>query len=248
MATRNEIKLLRSLQQKKFRQLHRCFVVEGTKSVMEVLQSDFQVEHVYATDAWMESHSELKIPDLQHISEKECELASSLQTPPGILACVHFRENTPPQPSDLLPDRLLILDGIQDSGNLGTIIRTADWFGLKRIVCSQGTVECYNPKTIQASMGSFTRVRTDYADLPAFLKTLPDDYRICGTFMDGRDLRKTRLPLKTALVIGSEARGISAEVEALVQERISIARIAEHPVDSLNAAIATAIACYEMTR
>ena len=247
MATKNEIKLLRSLQQKKFRQLHRCFVVEGTKSVMEVLQSGFQVEKVYATDAWVEAHPELQLPDLQHLSEKECELASSLQTPPGILACVHFRETAPLTETEDLPGRLLILDGIQDSGNLGTIIRTADWFGITHIVCSNGTVELYNPKTIQASMGSFTRVDVSYEDLTDFIPKISGDYRIYGTFMDGRDLRQTQFAPHAAIVIGSEARGISPEVEKLIHERIAIIRMASHPVDSLNAAIAAAITCYAMS-
>lgn len=247
MATKNEVKWLHSLQQKKFRQLHRCFVVEGTKSVMEVLQSDFQVEKVYATDAWVEAHPELHIPDLQHLSEKECELASSLQTPPGILASVHFRENTEPITADALPERLLILDGIQDSGNFGTIIRTADWFGISRIVCSNGSVELYNPKTIQASMGSFTRVNVSYEELTDFIPRLSDSFRIYGTFMDGQDLRRTTFARRSSIVIGSEARGISPEVEKLIHERISIARMADHAVDSLNAAIATAITCYALS-
>ena len=247
MATRNEIKLLRSLQQKKFRQLHRLFVVEGTKSVLEVLQSGFRVESVHATDAWVAAHPGLQLPGLQHLSEKECELASSLQTPPGILACVHFRETAPLTETADLPGRLLILDGIQDSGNLGTIIRTADWFGLTHIVCSRGTVELYNPKTIQASMGSFTRVEVCYEDLTEFIPRLPADYRVYGTFMDGCDLRQTQFAPHAAIVIGSEARGISPEVEGLIHERIAIARIAAHPVDSLNAAIAAAITCYALS-
>ncbi|MBO4282603.1 MAG: RNA methyltransferase [Bacteroidales bacterium] len=247
MATKNEIKFLHSLQQKKFRQLHRRFTVEGTKSVAEVLHSGFEVENVYATEAWQAAHPDMEIPGLQTISEKECALASGLQTPPGILACVRFREEDENQALEL-PERILVLDGIQDSGNFGTILRTADWFGFPLVVCSHGTVELYNPKTVQASMGSFTRVRVSYRDLPAWLSELPEDYRIYGTFLNGNDLRKKNFAPRAAVVIGSEAHGISPEVEVLVHEKLSIPRIAEHPVDSLNAAVATALLCYEMTR
>lgn len=244
MATKNEIKLLRSLQQKKFRQLHRRFVVEGAKSVLETLHSGFDVEGVYATETWTRMHPDVEIPNLQIISEKECEMASGLQTPPGILACVHFQEDA----DFTLPDRLLVLDGIRDSGNFGTILRTADWFGFSHVVCSSDTVELYNPKTIQASMGSFTRVRVHYRQLAEWLPTLPDNWRIYGTFLQGNDMRQTAFAPHSAVVIGNEAHGISPEVEALVHEKLSIPRIAGHAVDSLNAAVATALLCYEMTR
>ena len=248
MVTKNELKRLRSLQQKKFRQEYRMFVVEGTKSVLELLESGWEVEGLYATAAWMEAHPELNPPNLQIVSEKECEMASGLQTPPGIMACARFREGEEDFRSQPLPSRLLILDGIRDCGNLGTIIRTADWFGFTHVFCSEDTAELYNPKTIQASMGSFTRVRLHYTKLPEFISSLPEEYRIYGTFMEGQDLRGTEFPQHAAVVIGNEAHGISPEVERMVTERISIVRLADHPVDSLNAATATAILCYALGR
>ena len=248
MVTKNELKRLRSLQQKKFRQEYRMFVVEGTKSVLELLESGWEVEGLYATAAWMEAHPELNPPNLQIVSEKECEMASGLQTPPGIMACARFREGEEDFRSQPLPSRLLILDGIRDCGNLGTILRTADWFGFTHVFCSEDTAELYNPKTIQASMGSFTRVRLHYTKLPEFISSLPEEYRIYGTFMEGQDLRGTEFPQHAAVVIGNEAHGISPEVERMVTERISIVRLADHPVDSLNAATATAILCYALGR
>ena len=247
MATKNEIKRLRSLQQKKFRQEQRLFMVEGTKSVLELLESGWEVEGLYATAAWVEAHPELDLPGLQIVSEKECGMASGLQTPPGIMACVRFREEEDFR-SQPLPSRLLILDGIRDCGNLGTILRTADWFGFTQVFCSEDTAELYNPKTVQASMGSFMRVRLNYCNLPDFLTQNADKYTVFGTFMDGRDLRETRFPEKCAVIIGNEAHGISPEVERMVTERLSIVRMADHPVDSLNAAVATAILCYAISR
>ncbi len=246
MATKNEIKRLRSLQQKKFRQEYRMFVVEGTKSVLELLESGWKVDSIYATAAWLEAHPEISLPCLQTISEKECGMASGLQTPPGIIACARFREGNDADSTQRLPDKLLILDGIRDCGNLGTIIRTADWFGFTHIICSEDTAELYNPKTIQASMGSFTRVCLHYTKLTDFISSLPEAYRIYGTFMDGSDLRRTSFAQKSAIVIGNEAHGISPEVTRQVQEKIAIARIADHTVDSLNAAVATAILCYTL--
>ena len=248
MVTKNELKRLRSLQQKKFRQEYRMFVVEGTKSVLELLESGWRVEGLYATAAWVEAHPELDLPGLQLISEKECGMASGLQTPPGIMACARFREEEEDFRSQPLPSRLLILDGIRDCGNLGTILRTAEWFGFTQVFCSEDTAELYNPKTIQASMGSFTRVRLHYCHLPDFLTQIAGNHTVFGTFMDGRDLRAASFPEKCAVVIGNEAHGISPEVERMVSERLSIVRLADHPVDSLNAAVATAILCFALSR
>ena len=247
MPTKNGLKLLHSLQQKKFRQQHRLFMVEGTKSVMELLQSDFETTGVYATEAWQSQHPGSDIPGLQTISEKECAYLSSWKTPPGVMACVRFQTEEAAERL-LQNDRLLVLDGIQDCGNMGTIIRTADWFGIRQLICSPQTVEWQNPKCIQSSMGSFTRVMIHYRPLPAFLRQAEKSHRIYGTFMDGEPLAQVSFPARSLFVIGSEAHGISAEVADCVNQRVTIPRKADHPVDSLNAAIATAILCYEMTR
>lgn len=247
MPTKNELKLLHALQQKKQRQLHRLFMVEGTKSVKELLQSDFEIQGIYATEQWQIQHPDISIPHIQSISEKEAAYISNWQTSPGIMACARFRDNTPID-YEQLSDRILVLDGIQDTGNFGTQIRTADWFGIKMIVCSPQTVEMYNPKCIQASMGSFTRVQIEYCQLPVFLQNIRKSHRIFGACMEGTSLQEKNFPSHSALVIGSEAHGISPEVEQLLDEKITIPQKASHAADSLNAAIATAIFCYEMTK
>lgn len=244
MLSKNELKFLASLQQKKYRRENKMFIVEGTKSVVEVLQSDFVVKNVYATEIWVENHKHLFTYPITVVSQKECERISSLQTPPEIFALVEMKE----QQNVILSNKCLLLDDIKDTGNLGTIIRTADWFGIKTIVCSEQTVELYNPKTIQACMGSFAHVDLFYVDLKSFILSLPNDYTIYGTFMDGKDIGKIQFSEKCMILIGNESKGISSELINFVQERICIPRKAKHPMDSLNAAIATAIVCYEVTK
>lgn len=243
MLSRNELKLLRSLQQKKYRREHKLFIVEGTKSIAEVLESDFAVKNVYATAAWMENNAHKIKTSITQVSVKECEQISSLQTTPEVFALVEMKENR----LENISAKCLMLDDIKDAGNLGTLIRTADWFGIHTLICSPETVELYNPKTIQASMGSFTRVNVFYTDLKAFIQQLPDNYTVYGTFMEGSDIRKVKFNACSAVVIGNESKGISAEVAACVKEKICIQRQSSHIVDSLNAAIATAIICYALT-
>jgi len=243
MLSRNELKLLRSLQQKKYRREHRLFIVEGTKSIVELPASDFVVKNVYATAAWMESNAhKIKIPITQ-VSVKECEQISSLQTTPEVFALVEMKDNIL---KNIAP-KCLLLDDIKDAGNLGTLIRTADWFGIYTVVCSPETVELYNPKTIQASMGSFTRVNVVYTDLKAFIQQLPENYTVYGTFLEGNDIRKVKFNVYSAVVIGNESKGISPEVAACVKEKICIQRQSPYTVNSLNAAVATAIICYALT-
>ncbi len=244
MISKNELKFLCSLQQKKYRREHQMFIVEGTKSVAEVLQSDFVVKKVYATLAWMEEHKDVFSCPISMLTEKECERVSSLQTTPEIFALVEMKE----QNEIIFSDKCLVLDDIKDAGNLGTLIRTADWFGIKTIVCSEQTVELYNPKTIQASMGSFTHVHVFYTDLKSFLHTISKSHTIYGTFMEGNELNKVCFSSKSVVIIGNESKGISSELASFVQEKIYIARKADHTMDSLNAAIATAVVCYELTK
>ncbi len=215
--------------------------------MLELLQSDYEIEGVYATEKWQLQNPEITIPGLQTISEKECLYISNWQNPAGILACAHTKE---PSPLDLqeMAEPILVLDGIQDTGNFGTIVRTADWFGIRQIVCSPTTVDSYNPKCIQASMGSFSRMNIRYMDLKPFVETAMRSHRIFGTFMDGIPLQEVTFEKNSLLIIGSEPNGISPELEPLIDCPVSIFKKATHAVDSLNAAIATAICCYEMTK
>jgi TrmH family RNA methyltransferase len=248
--TLNEFRFLRSLQQKKYRREHRCFLVEGSKSVIEVLESNYTVRQVYATQQYLDRHPDFS-PEVCLVSEKECERISSFTTPPEIFALAEMK------PEIAFPagqyKKLLLLDDIQNCGNMGTIIRTADWFGIQCVVCSENTAEFYNPKTIQATMGSFTRVDVYTVDLCEFIKTNEHIYSFIGTFMEGKPIREYQFPEYSAIVLGRESTGISPEVSSLIREKIAIPRgnkdeNTQSPLpNSLNVSLSSAIICYELT-
>lgn len=240
----NEIKRVKSLQQKKFRDETGLFVVEGEKMVDEALRSGFNVESVYKRD---------------EIGEDAMKRISSLASPSPALAVVR-------KPSDVslddisrasIPEKGLFLglDGIRDPGNLGTILRIAEWFGIDAVYASRGTVDVFNPKVVQATMGAIFRVRIHYVDLPSFSeKLLAAGGRVYGTFLDGRNMYSrdldTGLEKPVMIVIGNESEGVSAEMEALVSDRLYIP---PYPADdpgseSLNAAVATAVTVAEFRR
>jgi len=244
MVSKNELKLLRSLRQKKYRREHQLFIVEGKKSVAEVLKSDFQVKNVYATASWISKNESVFSFPLTEISVADAERVSALQTSPEIFALVEMKENRAIE----LSSKCLLLEDIKDAGNLGTLIRTADWFGIQSIVCSEQTVELYNPKTIQATMGSFTRVQLFYTDLNEFIKQLPEDYVVYGTFLEGKAIQNVDFASKSAVLIGNESNGISSSLSVCVDEKIYIPTKATHEIDSLNVAVASAIVCYELTK
>lgn len=240
----NEIKRVKSLQQKKFRDETGLFVVEGEKMVDEALRSGFHVESVYKRD---------------EIGEDAMKRISSLASPSPALAVVR-------KPSDVSLDDIsraaipvkglyLGLDGIRDPGNLGTILRIAEWFGIDAVYASRGTVDVFNPKVVQATMGAIFRVRIHYVDLPSFSeKLLAAGGRVYGTFLDGRNMYSrdldTGIEKPVMIVIGNESEGVSAEMEALVSDRLYIP---PYPADdpgseSLNAAVATAVTVAEFRR
>jgi TrmH family RNA methyltransferase len=246
----NELKFLRSLQQKKYRREQRCFLVEGTKLVKEILESDFVVKQVYATGQWLTKHADFSY-EVQIVSEKECERISSLSSAPAIFALVEMKPE-PPFSAERYK-KLLLLDGIKDAGNFGTIIRTADWFGIQGVICSEDTVELYNPKTIQATMGSFTRIDIYTCNLCNFIREYAMKYAFIGAFMEGNSVREYTFPEYVGIVLGNEAGGISSKVSSLIQEKITIPSgqknsISQHLPESLNVSISAAIICYELTR
>ena len=247
MLSTNELKQLRSLQQKKFRKEYQQFLVEGTKSVLEVFQSDYMVEKIYATQQWVDKHPDFSM-EVHLVSPKECERISSFTTSPEVFALVKMKEEEVFKADKC--KKLLLLDGIKDAGNFGTIIRTLDWFEIQSVVCSEDTVELYNPKTIQASMGSFTRVNVFYRDLKTFILENKDNYTFFGTFMEGTSIRNTSFPEYSAIVLGSESTGISNEIINLINKKLSIPRgkseNKENKAESLNVSLATAIVCYEL--
>jgi TrmH family RNA methyltransferase len=236
MLTKNQIKLISSLNQKKFRVQHQLFKVEGIKGIEEFLNSHFQLYQLFTTNDILDNNTNL-------ISELELKKISSLKTPNKALALFKI-----PQPKPVDDSKLIVaLDSIRDPGNLGTIIRLCDWFGVRDLICSQETVDCYNPKVVQATMGSLVRVNINYLNLEDFLKSkkLP----IIGAFMDTDNVYTARLPENSILVLGNEANGISCSIEALVSKKIGIPRFGDlQSTESLNVATATAILLSEFKR
>ncbi len=235
--TSNEIKFVKALQQKKFRDSSGLFVVEGEKLVAEALASPFQVEQVYRSS---------------EIGDKTMERISGLSSPSPVLALVRKPASGAEMPGEGL---FLALDGIRDPGNLGTILRIADWFGLDGIFASPDTVDVFNPKVVQATMGAIFRVRFHYTDIPLLCQVvLKAGGKVYGTFLDGENLYRKALDngstAPSVIVIGNEANGISAETAACVSDRLFIP---PYPADdpgseSLNAAVATAITVAEFRR
>jgi TrmH family RNA methyltransferase len=236
--SKNHLKLITSLRQKKYRQKHKLFVVEGVKVVKEFLDSSFELYQLFSTDADFDSTHPMTL-----ISEAELKKASHLVNPNKLLAIFHIPETTKPTDSGLI----LALDAINDPGNLGTIIRLCDWFGIPQLICSSDTVDCYNSKVVQASMGSLTRVQLHYLDLPSFLKDAQLPIFIAD--MEGENVYQTDLPEEGILVMGNEANGISETVNKLATYVLSIPRFGNmQQTESLNVATATAILLSEFRR
>ncbi|WP_339711951.1 RNA methyltransferase [uncultured Kriegella sp.] len=239
MVVKSQIKLIKSLHQKKYRIKNGMFVVEGIKTVKELLASDFKVFKIYAND----EDSLLSLPDYtEFVSQNELRQMSNLKNASGVLGVFYIPAEKPID----FNDWVLLLDSIQDPGNLGTIIRLCDWFGIRHLVCSSNTVDCFNPKVLQATMGSITRVNVSYTDLSEFLKDakLP----VYGTFMNGTPLRQVDMPEKGILVMGNEANGISRVIENRCDKRIAIPQFVAKTAESLNVATATAILLHEIRR
>ena len=245
------IKRTKSLQQKKFREEENCFVAETPKIVEEILNSNtYSVEVVYGLKSWIdENWKRFARHTLEEVSPKELERISGLQTPNQVLAVVRKREVLTDFRT-VFSDTSLMFDDIRDPGNLGTILRIADWFGIKHVVCSNESVEYTNPKCIQASMGSFLRVEVHYGNLPEILSQKPENMPIYGTFMEGENIYHTELDSKACIVVGNEAHGISKSVESLITKKIHIPSFSNEKkhAESLNASIATAILCSEFKR
>ena len=239
MLSKNKIKLITSLKQKKYRQQHQLFVAEGIKTVTELLHSNLQLHELYTTTLEIGVSDDLKT----EITEGELKKISFLTTPNQVLAVFKIPETRPIDFNNLV----LVLDNIRDPGNLGTIIRLCDWYGIKDLVCSQETVDCYNPKVVQATMGSITRVNISYVNLSETISNKKLD--IFGTFMDGKNVYQTPLAHSGILVLGNEANGISDEIASFVTSRIAIPRFGDlKQTESLNVATATAIFLSEFKR
>lgn len=239
MVSKNQIKLINSLQQKKYRKLHNLFIAEGKKVIQELIDANFCLEHLFVTktDLFDKKHAATLILD------SELKKISALTSANDCLAVFKIKEYSSSTNSGLE----LALDNIKDPGNMGTIIRLCDWFGISKIVCTEETVDMYNPKVVQATMGSLARVQVEYTNLATYLKAT--DKEIFGTFMDGENIYKKELPTSGILVMGNEANGISSEIENLITQKISIPRFGNLQLtESLNVATATAIFLSEFKR
>lgn len=240
MSGKSQFKLITSLAQKKYRQKHNLFFVEGKKAISELLNSSLNLHSLYTIEDVFEVEREKTVL----ISEAELKKISRLSTPQSALAVFHI-----PEPHfTSSPGLWLALDGVRDPGNLGTIIRLCDWFGIDQLICSEDTVDCFNPKVVQATMGSIARVPIFYRDLKNFLNdhsSLP----VYGAFMEGTNVYTKDLPSEGILIMGNEANGISAEIEELITEKISIPQFGKaDSAESLNVATATAILLSEFRR
>jgi len=241
MLTKATAKFIKSLQLKKYRKSEQSFVVEGTKSVLEVMSGDLEITHLLGTSDFVEKHADKYKGEIIEVSANQLSSIGSFKTNDGALAVVKQRPNE----ALYLAEELAIgLDGINDPGNLGTIIRIADWYGVNKIIASENTVDLYNPKVIAASKGSFIRVRVFYTDLEKFLKnqSLP----IYGAVMNGENIHNEKLPNAGIIILGNEANGISKEVYELLNHKLAIPKYGH--AESLNVAMATAIICDNFKR
>ncbi len=237
--SKTHIALIRSLQRKKERDRLGLFVAEGSKTISELLPH-FRCHSLFSTNLTL-------LPDAQYINDKELQRLSLLQTPQDAIAIFHKRDAT----EITFDDIIIILDGVQDPGNVGTIIRLADWYGIRHIVCGNDCADCYNPKTVQATMGSLARVNIKYvSQLDLWLNNIPRTIPIYGTLLDGNDIYSTATTTPALIIMGSEGHGISQPVRDKITHKIRINPYPpEHPTaESLNVAIAAAITIAEFRR
>jgi RNA methyltransferase, TrmH family len=227
--TKNQIKFIKSLSLKKNRIKEKLFIAEGEKIVSELLRSDFEIKNIYATKEW-----KVNTDNITQISNAELQRISNLKSPNKVLAVVQFKNHKIIKHDGIT----LVLDEINDPGNLGTIIRMCDWFGVKQIICSKNTVDIFNPKVVQSAMGSAFRVQVHYTDLENYLSDIKTP--IYGAFMDGKNLKEVKLPKSAHLVMGNEANGISSEINKLITDKVTIKNIGKS-AESLNVAVATSI-------
>ncbi|WP_080055157.1 TrmH family RNA methyltransferase [Spirosoma aerolatum] len=240
MLSKNQLKYIQSLHQKKYRQQHGAFLVEGAKSVQEVLQSTFQTELVIATEAFYKENAHLtdrQRTTVEIVSEAELTRAGTLESNNAALAVVRTKENRPllAQPDEIA----LILDDIRDPGNLGTILRIADWYGVRKILCSETTADVYNPKVISASKGSFTRVNWWYGNVVQVLAQSAGAVPVYGAFLNGADVHTLPFAKSGYLVMGNESNGIGSDVARYITQPVTIPRYGD--AESLNVGIATAV-------
>ena len=248
MLSKNKIKLITSLSQKKFRDEQGLFVAEGTKLVLD-LSVAFRCATLVATTEWLKNNPTISADELIEASAAELQKISNQKSPQGVLA-VYVKPQYNVDTSYLSQKLSLALDDVQDPGNLGTIIRIADWFGIHDIFCSEHSADVFNAKTVQATMGALARVRVHTVSLPEFLTQMNGKLPVYGTFMDGENIYNKSLSQYGIIVMGNEGNGISSEIEHLVTEKLLVPNfpIGQVTSESLNVGVATALVCAEFRR
>ncbi len=248
MISRTRIKWIKSLEMRKYRLQEKAFVAEGPKLVGELLPYSTPL-YIAATKDWLDANRHLlrAVKEVDEVSQTELERASLLRTPQSVLAVMPIPERRL-DISSLQKKLVIALDSVQDPGNLGTILRIADWFGIHEVLCSEGTVDVYNPKCVQSCMGALARVKVFYCNLPEVLGQV--EMPVFGTFLDGTDIYKEELSGEGIIVMGNEGNGISQPVAKLVNRRLYVPNYPKGSLttESLNVAVATGIVCAEFRR
>ena len=236
MITRKQIKFVKSLHQKKYRYLHRCFIVESSKNVLEIISSNYEVKFLLATKKWLKSNKILLNEGVYLANENDLKRVTCLKNPSEVLAVVK------------IPDTInnfnfsginVALDNINDPGNFGTILRTCDWFGIKNIYCSKNCVDLFNPKVVQSSMGSISRVNVFYTDLFSMINKINKKVHTYATVLDGKDLNNSKLSTNSLLIFGNESKGISDDILDIVNDKVTISK--KGMADSLNVSVSVGI-------
>nr|WP_317614823.1 RNA methyltransferase [Sphingobacterium wenxiniae] len=233
------------MQHKKYRKQHSLFIVEGIKSVMEFIHSSYTVNSLYATaDALTKMGNLSQKIKYTEVTAAEIQKISCLNSPQGVLALVEIPQEESFPWNTIRQQHSLVLDDVQDPGNLGTIIRTAEWFGIEHIICSVGTVDAYNPKVVQATMGSLSRIQIHYTDLSTFIEKV--NLPTYGALLSGSSIYETSFGQAGLIVMGNEGNGIGTEILPKIQHPVTIPRIGQ--AESLNVAVATTVFCSELAR
>lgn len=249
MLSKNTIKLIKSLAFKKHRQKTGLFITEGNKFVREIINSSFTIDTLIGTTEFINKLETRKDLDLIHATQEDINRASLLKNPQQAIALVHIPREA--NEINIENNLILCLDGVQDPGNLGNIVRTADWFGIRQIFCSADTVDIYNPKALQSTMGAVTRVRVNYLELDQFfIKAKSLNIKIFGTSPDGKNIYGELLPKEAVIVIGNEGKGIKQKYSKFLSENLSIPNFSGEVIksESLNASVAAAVICSEFRR
>jgi TrmH family RNA methyltransferase len=251
--SKNQIKLITSLQQKKFRDQHQLFVAEGNKLISDLIAAKTEIEYLIYTKEWKIKNTignHVKMNNRIETDANQIKKISSLKTPSSVLAVFKMPKRVVSEAS-IQNSLSILLDDVQDPGNLGTIIRIADWFGIKHIFCSHNTVDLYNPKVIQATMGAISSVNVTYSNLEEIiLKYKKPDFPIYGTFLEGEIIYKCKLQKKGFIIMGNEGKGVSENIQNLVSNKLYIPDFpcGEAASESLNVSVATSIICSEFRR